>query len=82
MWVCDPIDGTAQFASGVPVSTFSLALVHNGEPILGVIYNPFTKELYSAVKGSQAKLNNTFIKVSERSLREKSFTNYRMVGEC
>jgi len=51
-WVCDPVDGTVPFAKGIPVSTFSLALVDsNGKSILGVVYDPFQKRLYEATRG-------------------------------
>lgn len=65
IWVCDPIDGTIPFSHGIPISTFSLALVKNGNPILGVIYDPFMDRLFFAEKGSGATLNNQTIKVSD-----------------
>lgn len=68
LWVCDPVDGTTQFAKGVPVAVFSLAFVENGKPSLGVVYDPFTKRMYSACKGSGAFLNDQKIKVSDRDL--------------
>jgi fructose-1,6-bisphosphatase/inositol monophosphatase family enzyme len=64
VWVCDPIDGTIPFSLGIPVSTFSLALVKNGQPILGVVYDPFLKRLFLAEKNKGARLNNNIIKVS------------------
>lgn len=67
-WVCDPIDGTIMFAKGVPVSVFSLALVKNGEPLVGVVYDPYMKRLYQAIKGQPAHRNNQVIKVSEKPL--------------
>ncbi|MDR1032910.1 MAG: inositol monophosphatase, partial [Candidatus Nomurabacteria bacterium] len=54
LWVCDPIDGTNMFARGVPVAVFSLAFVVDGEPVMGVVYDPFTDRLYTAVKGEGA----------------------------
>ena len=57
-WVCDPIDGTSMFTRGIPVSVFSLALVYNGEPIVGVVYDPYQDKMYSAIKGSGAYCNN------------------------
>ncbi len=72
VWVCDPIDGTIPFSQGLPVSVFSLALVRNGEPIVGVVYDPFIKKLYSAVKGGGAYCNNDLIKVSASSLARHS----------
>ena len=68
VWVCEPIDGTAMYARGVPVAVFSLALVLDGEPMLGVIYDVFTDNLYSAIKGMGAYKNNTKIHVSDINL--------------
>ena len=63
-WVCDPIDGTRSFARGIPVSTFSLALLKDGQPILGVVYQPFLSEMYSATLGGGALRNKQPIHVS------------------
>ena len=49
-WVCDPVDGTAMYARHIPVAVFSLALVIDGKPIVGVVYDPFTDSLYTAIK--------------------------------
>jgi myo-inositol-1(or 4)-monophosphatase len=67
-WVCDPIDGTNPFAKGLPVSTFSLALTKNGQPVVGVIMDPFTNGLYSPFQGGGAHLNDQMIKVSDKEL--------------
>lgn len=72
LWVCDPIDGTMPFTNGIPIFTFSLALVKNGEPILGVIYDPILNRLFFAEKNQGAFLNNQPIKVSEKQTLEKS----------
>ncbi|HSX34686.1 MAG TPA: inositol monophosphatase [Candidatus Saccharimonadales bacterium] len=67
-WVCDPVDGTMPFSKGIPVSSFSLALVNeNGESVVGVIYDPFQGRLFEAVKGGGAFLNGTAISVSQKS---------------
>lgn len=66
VWVCDPVDGTIPFSHGIPLSTFSLALVKNGESILGVIYDPFSNRLFYAEKGKGAFLNNKRIQVSKK----------------
>lgn len=64
VWVCDPIDGTIPFSHGIPTSTFSLALVKNGESILGVVYDPYQDHLFVAEKGGGAYLNDKQINVS------------------
>ena len=48
-WVVDPIDGTREFLMGVPEYAVSVALVVNGEPVLGVVYNPAAEDLQAAV---------------------------------
>ena len=57
VWVCDPVDGTSMYARHIPVAVFSLALVIDGVPNVGVIYDPWTDNLYSAVKGKGAYRN-------------------------
>ncbi len=67
IWVCDPVDGTHNFSHGIPTATFMLSLVHNGEPILGVIYDPFMDRLFHAEKGKGAFMNDKPIHVSSSS---------------
>ena len=43
----DPLDGTKEFIEGVPHFSVSIALVENGYPVIGIIYNPYTKEMFS-----------------------------------
>lgn len=62
-WVCDPVDGTIPFSHGIPLCVFSLALVYNGESILGVVYDPFMDRMFSSKKGEGAYLNGRKIKV-------------------
>ncbi len=69
-WLCDPIDGTIQFIRGIPFSTVMLALIHEDRPVIGIIYNFITRELYSAVEGQGATLNGKTIHVSERPVDE------------
>jgi len=66
IWVVDPIDGTSPFALGIPVSTFSAALVDrkDGQPVVAVVYDPYLDHLYTAVKGKGAYLNGNRIKTS------------------
>ena len=73
VWVCDPIDGTFPFMHGIPVSTFTLALVHNGQPILGVIYDPFMERMFVAEKGQGATLNGVAVHTgTDPSMHNKS----------
>lgn len=59
VWIVDPIDGTREFTNGVPEYAISVALVENGQPIIGAIYNPATQEFFHAEKGAGAWLENT-----------------------
>ena len=55
-WVVDPLDGTTNFSQGLPVFAVSIALQYRGETIVGVVYAPYLKELFTAVKGDGAWL--------------------------
>ena len=68
VWVCDPVDGTAMYARHIPVAVFSLALVINGVPNIGVVYDPFTDSLYTAIKGKGAYKNGEKISVNKYPL--------------
>lgn len=70
VWVCDPVDGTSMYASHVPVAVFSLALVIDGEPVVGVVYDPFTDNLYTAIKDKGAYRNNIEISVNDYLLED------------
>jgi len=71
LWVCDPLDGTASFARGVPTAVFSIAYVVNGKPKLGVVYDPFTDCLYWATEGNGAFCNDKKLAVNKYGLRDK-----------
>lgn|GEM_PF-154561 len=73
LWVCDPIDGTVSFILHSPHSMFSAALVVDGEVLLAVTYNPWTDELFEAVKGEGATKNGEPISVSARKWGEEAF---------
>ena len=64
MWVVDPIDGTANFARGVPHFCVSIACVAAGKVEVGVIYNPMLDELFAARRGGGARLNGAPISAS------------------
>lgn len=70
VWVCDPVDGTAMYARHVPVAVFSLALVICGQSVIGVVYDPFTNNLYTAIKGQGAYRNNIEIEVNNYPLED------------
>ncbi|MBQ1990438.1 MAG: inositol monophosphatase [Rikenellaceae bacterium] len=70
IWIIDPIDGTMNYSRGIPEFCISVALMRNKDIVLGVVYNPMSKEMFSAIKGGGAKLNGKTIKVSERCYEE------------
>lgn len=67
-WVLDPIDGTNNFKRGMAYSGISIGYIQKGVIVLGVVYNPFRKELYVAEKGKGAKRNGKAIRVSTKTV--------------
>jgi myo-inositol-1(or 4)-monophosphatase len=66
LWIVDPLDGTINFAHHIPHFCVSIALTNKErEPLVGVIYEPTRQELYTAIKGEGAFLNDKPLKVSE-----------------
>ena len=74
-WVVDPIDGTVNFAHGIPHACVSIALQENGRSVVGVVYDPFVNELFTAVRGQGAKLNGRSISVSKRDKLEQAIVS-------
>ena len=66
VWVIDPIDGTEEFIAGTPEFAISIALVVEGIPVIGVLHNPATAELFYAYTGGGAFCNGTPIRCSPR----------------
>ncbi len=64
LWVVDPIDGTANFARSIPHFCISIALLIDGRPQLGVVYDPVHDELFSAVLGGGARCNGVALQTS------------------
>lgn len=67
-FIVDPIDGTTNFIKDYKRSCVSVGLVEDNEPIMGVIYNPYTDEMFSAVKGSGAFCNDRQIHVTDQPI--------------
>lgn len=66
-WIIDPIDGTVNFAHGIPLCCVSIALKHRDDLVLGAVYNPMMNELFFAERGKGAFLNDQPIHVSKKS---------------
>jgi myo-inositol-1(or 4)-monophosphatase len=62
LWCLDPLDGTSNFAAGLPLFASSLALIQRGEVVMGFTYDPVRDEMFSAVKGQGAWLNGEPLK--------------------
>ena len=65
-WIIDPIDGTVNFANGLPICCVSIGLEHKGTIIMGAVYNPLMNEFFFAEKGKGAMLNGKQIHVSAK----------------
>src|SRR5215217_4990607 len=66
-WIIDPIDGTVNFANGIPICCVSIGLEHNGNIIFGAVYNPNMNEFFFAERGCGATLNDKIIHVSDKT---------------
>jgi myo-inositol-1(or 4)-monophosphatase len=64
-WVVDPLDGTTNFAHGVPFVATSVALCQDGVPMLGIVNLPLLGELFTAARGQGARMNGEPIQVSQ-----------------
>lgn len=73
LWILDPLDGTSNFASSIPVFSVSIALVVKNEVVLGLIYDPNRDEVFSAIKGAGAWLNGSPL-ISQ--------TDRELLGQC
>lgn len=73
VWIIDPLDGTVNFAHGIPIFSVSIAVAVNGKIVSGVVYQPLLKELFIAEKGQGAYLNGTRLAVSNVSKMDKAF---------
>lgn len=71
-WVIDPLDGTTNFAHGLPHFCISIALTHHNEVVFGMIYQPVLDELFWAEKGQGAWLNGVKLQVSVADSLSKS----------
>jgi myo-inositol-1(or 4)-monophosphatase len=67
-WIIDPIDGTNNFAHHILLFGVSIGVMYEGNPIIGVIFEPATESMYSATKSGPAQLNGRRISVSEESI--------------
>ena len=67
LWVVDPLDGTTNYAQGLPIFAVSIALQYRRQTIAGLIYAPVIDQMFEAVRGDYVTLNGRNIKVSQKS---------------
>ena len=72
IWVVDPLDGTTNYAHGLPLFSVSIALCERGNPCAGAVYQPMLDELFQARRGGGAWRNGRRIAVSGRSRLDRS----------
>lgn len=71
-WIIDPIDGTVNYAHGIPICCVSIGVEKDGKMVMGAVYNPFLKEFYFAEKNAGATLNGDLIAVSAETEVDKA----------
>lgn len=96
-WILDPVDGTTNLMHDYQHSVVSLALYRQGEIVMGIVYDPFREEVFSAIKGKGCFLNGHPIHVSnaeklsdtmiglgtaKRELADENFARFRRVFGC
>jgi myo-inositol-1(or 4)-monophosphatase len=71
-WVIDPLDGTTNYAHGLPIFSVGIGLQREGDVVLGVVYDPTRDELFVAERGGGAWLNDVRLSVSPTTQLDKS----------
>jgi len=66
VWVCDPVDGTINYANGLPFFCVSLALVADGRPVVGVVHDPLRRETFAAAADGPATLDDRPVRASAK----------------
>jgi len=72
LWIIDPLDGTVNYAHGVPIFCVSIAYSYRGQVMLGAIYDPMRDEMFSAERGKGARLNGRLLKATQVTELQKS----------
>jgi len=75
LWIIDPLDATVNYTAGLPLFSVSIGLVKNKIPFFGIVYAPYLNELFYAIKGQKAFLNNSKIAVSKNKNLSESVIN-------
>jgi myo-inositol-1(or 4)-monophosphatase len=80
MWVIDPIDQTKNFVGHVPLFYVQVALVEAGEPLLAVIYNPVSEQVFTAYRGGAATLNGAVLSVKPKATLAECIVDFDLGG--
>lgn len=78
VWMMDPLDGTTNYSRQLPVFSFSLALTHRGQPLVGVVYDPLRRECFFAERGRGAFLNGIKISASKIASLDRAVIGYEL----
>lgn len=76
-WFVDPLDGTNNFVAGIPYFSVSIAMLYKGETAVGLVYNPVSKQMFTATKGGGSNLNNE--PISPSSVNDLSKSTYSFI---
>ena len=79
-WVLDPLDGTVNYANGIPFFCVSIALVADGRPVIGVILDPMRDDLYTATVDGRALLNGEPVAASEKEALSDYVVSLTVIG--
>lgn len=75
-WLVDPLDGTLNYTIANPFFTTNITLLHKDEPVISVIYAPYTREMFVAERNKSVRLNERNIRVSQESKLENSVMSF------
>lgn len=76
-WHVDPVDGTLNYALGIPIFSVSVALVHEGEIVAGAVFDPLADEIYCAARGEGAWRGEQPLHVSERATLPEAIGSFQ-----
>ena len=80
-WVIDPLDGTVNYANGIPFYCVSIGLVADDRPVVGVIFDPARDELYEATDDGPARLNGERVTTSEKDQLSDAVVSLAVIGK-
>jgi myo-inositol-1(or 4)-monophosphatase len=79
-WAVDPLDGTVNYANGIPYFCVSIALVEDLVPVVGVVFDPLRGDLYTATAGAPSRLNGSLAKASTKEALDDLVVSLAILG--